>query len=243
MKWFLGVYTGRFNRRYKLTGHLFSGRYKALLVDGSGNGYLRTVCDYVHLNPVRAHLVSPEQKLETYLWSSYGHYLGHPSQRPAWLRVDRLFGESGIPKDSEAGREQFAAQMEFRRQDESDSQFKGVRRGWCFGSEQFRRELLEQVSDKRGAWHIGPELRESSEARAERLISAELSREGWNEQDLLIRAKGDLVKVNLAAKLRAETTVTIVWIAERLNMGSRGHLTHLLYWRGKSDDQRQTLGL
>jgi REP element-mobilizing transposase RayT len=35
MKWFLGVYTGRFNRRHKLFGHLFSGRYKSLIVDGS----------------------------------------------------------------------------------------------------------------------------------------------------------------------------------------------------------------
>jgi REP element-mobilizing transposase RayT len=45
MKWFLGTYTSRFNRRHKLLGHLFSGRYKALIVDGSGKGYLRTVCD------------------------------------------------------------------------------------------------------------------------------------------------------------------------------------------------------
>ena len=35
MKWFLGTYTGRFNRRHKLVGHLFSGRYKALIVDGA----------------------------------------------------------------------------------------------------------------------------------------------------------------------------------------------------------------
>ena len=57
MKWLLGTYTGRFNRRHKLFGHLFSGRYKALIVDGSGNGYLKTVCDYVHLNPARAKLL------------------------------------------------------------------------------------------------------------------------------------------------------------------------------------------
>ena len=56
MKWFLGTYTARFNRRHKLFGHLFSGRYKSLVVDGSGTGYLKTVCDYVHLNPVRAKL-------------------------------------------------------------------------------------------------------------------------------------------------------------------------------------------
>ena len=58
MKWFLGTYTSRFNRKQKFFGHLFSGRYKALVVDGSGNGYLRTVCEYVHLNPVRAYLYS-----------------------------------------------------------------------------------------------------------------------------------------------------------------------------------------
>ena len=57
MKWFLGTYTARFNRRHKLFGHLFSGRYKSLAVDGSGNGYLKTVCDYVHLNPARAKLM------------------------------------------------------------------------------------------------------------------------------------------------------------------------------------------
>ena len=40
MKWLLGTYTSRHNRRHKEFGHLFSGRYKALPVDGSGNGYL-----------------------------------------------------------------------------------------------------------------------------------------------------------------------------------------------------------
>ena len=54
MKWLLGTYTGRFNRRHQEFGHLFSGRYKALIVDGSASGYLKTVCDYVHLNPARA---------------------------------------------------------------------------------------------------------------------------------------------------------------------------------------------
>ena len=43
MKWFLGVYTRRFNLRHKVFGHLFSGRYKALIVDGSTSGYLKTV--------------------------------------------------------------------------------------------------------------------------------------------------------------------------------------------------------
>src|SRR6185436_10757407 len=122
MKWFLGVYTSRFNRRHKLFGHLFSGRYKSLIVDGSGSGYLKTVCDYVHLNPVRARLIKEDQRLESYRWSSYGLYLGLPSRRPAWLRTERLLGEWGVKVDSAAGRRVFAAQMESRRAGEHDEE-------------------------------------------------------------------------------------------------------------------------
>ena len=76
MKWLLGTYTGRFNRRHKLFGHLFSGRYKSLVVDGSGTGYLKTVCDYVHLNPVRAKLIEREQKLGAMgSWSNVSNLL------------------------------------------------------------------------------------------------------------------------------------------------------------------------
>ena len=57
IKWLLGSYTSRFNRRHKLFGHFFSRRYKSLIVDGSGSGYLKSVGDYVHLNPARAKLV------------------------------------------------------------------------------------------------------------------------------------------------------------------------------------------
>ena len=92
MKWFLGTYTGRFNRRHKLFGHLFSGRYKALIVDGSGNGYLKTVCDYVHLNPVRAKLLAMKDKLAVYRWSSYREYLRSPNRRVGWLISERGCG-------------------------------------------------------------------------------------------------------------------------------------------------------
>ena len=63
MGWLLSIYTIRFNRRHKQFGHLFGGRYKALVVDGSGDGYLKTVCDYVHLNPARAKLLAEGQRL------------------------------------------------------------------------------------------------------------------------------------------------------------------------------------
>lgn len=60
----------------------------------------------------------------------------------------------------------------------------------------------------------------------------------WKEADLQVRAKGNAEKVALAARLRAETTLTVGWIAERLGMGTRGHLNHLLYrWRKAGADK------
>src|SRR6185436_14682949 len=115
MKWFLGTYTSRFNRRHKLFGHLFSGRYKSLIIDGSGHGYLKTVCDYVHLNPARANLLLPEQPLSAYRWSSYPELLKAPRRRPGWLRAERLLGEHGIPRESAGGRKEFEIRMEERR--------------------------------------------------------------------------------------------------------------------------------
>jgi len=171
MKWLLGVYTKRFNIRHKWCGHLFAGRYKALVVDGSGSGYLRTVCDYVHLNPVRAGLLRPQEPLERFVWSSYGEYLKTPQERPSWLRVDRLLGEKGIPKDSAAGRRELARRMESRRKQEQSADYLGIRRGWCLGSEEFRQDLLAATADRAGSNHYGSDRFESSEERARQIIA------------------------------------------------------------------------
>ena len=234
MKWLLGTYTSRFNRRHKLYGHLFSGRYKSLIVDGSGNGYLKSVCDYVHLNPERAKLVAAEQALKVFTWSSWPSYLLALSNRPVWLRVDRLLGEWGIPKDSPAGRRRLEQALEERRGAEEGEEFKMIRHGWCLGEEPFRKELLAQIGERLGAEHYGQERAEAAVALAEQIIAGELKRRRWQEADLKTRAKGDAVKVAFAMRLRAETTMTVGWIAARLGMGTRGHLNHLLYRRRKS---------
>ncbi len=213
MHWLSGVYTKRFNIRHKLCGHVLAGRYKALAVDGSGNGYLRTVCDYVHLNPVRAKLLAPNQPLESFLWSSYGCYLKPPSQRPAWVRVDRLLGEKGIPKDSEAGRQTFALLMERRRAEESRADYEAIRGAWCLGSEQFRQELLAAASERIGLSHYGCTRYETGVQKAERIIAEGLLASGCREEDLLSASKGDQRKVRLARRLRGESTMTLKWIA------------------------------
>jgi hypothetical protein len=198
------------------------------------------VCDYVHLNPARAKCLPDDVPLRSYEWSSFREYLKPPAQRPAWLRVDRLLGELGIPRDSDAGRATFEQMLEARRKSELDEEFKPLRRGWCVGGETFRRELLAQVAEKQGAWHYGPELVESAEAKAERLIADALKQRGWTAAHLATGRKGDAFKVEIAAKLRAETTVTLSWIAERLHMGARGHLTHLLYRQTRATGDNPT---
>jgi REP element-mobilizing transposase RayT len=228
MKWFLGTDTSRFNRRHKLFGHLFSGRYQSLIVDGSGDGYLRTVCDYVHLNPIRAKLLPPEEPLQAYRWSSYPEYLKRAGQRVSWLRVDRVLGELGIQRDNTAGRRLFAQAMEERRGKDKPGEWKAVRRGWFLGGAQLREQLLEMMGGEMGEHHGGREKQETDKQKAQRLVLEELAKRGWTEQDLKQRRKTDAHKVKLAARLRRETVMTLDWMAQRLQMGCRHTLANCL---------------
>lgn len=229
MKWLLGTYTGRFNRRHQKIGHLFAGRYKALVVDGSGNGYLRTVCEYVHLNPVRARLIRKDQPLTTYSWSSFPSYLESPRRRPAWLRVDRVFGESGIGRDTKTARNSFERLVENRRGDTRNESYGVIRRDWCWGDQTFRKELLGQIAERMGVNHYGSERREMHEDKAERIIEQESKRLGLIDSNLAKMSKSHPKKILLALRLREETTMSVAWVAERLSMGSRNYATKLLH--------------
>jgi putative transposase len=82
-----GVYTQTFNRRHGLTGHLFQGRFKAILVDS--DSYLLEVCRYVDLNPVRAQMV---KRPDAYAWSSYRALAGLAEPAP-WLDRQPLYAQ------------------------------------------------------------------------------------------------------------------------------------------------------
>ena len=73
-----GVYTQRFNRRHRKVGHLFQGRFKAILVEK--DGYLLELARYIVLNPVRAKIVKTPER---YPWSSYRPMLGVAPVPPA----------------------------------------------------------------------------------------------------------------------------------------------------------------
>jgi putative transposase len=81
-----GVYSQMYNRRHGKVGHLFQGRFKAILVDR--DAYLLEVCRYVELNPVRAKMVV---RPADWAWSSY---LAHTAQvtSPPWLNTAELYG-------------------------------------------------------------------------------------------------------------------------------------------------------
>jgi len=228
MKWLLGTYTMRFNRRHKLSGHLFAGRYKSLLVDGATPGYLRTVCDYVHLNPVRAKLLGRRERLHKYRWSSYPSYLRARQKREPWLRCDRLFGEHGLRKESRRSRVEFARRMEHRRVEPNDPSAQQIRRGWSFGAEDFIARLLDRIPGSASEHHHARERKQTDEQKAEAIILARLKELGWRKTELVARRKSDPHKIALARDLRSQTTMSLKWIARRLGMGSWTHVSNLL---------------
>jgi REP element-mobilizing transposase RayT len=112
MKWLQGTYTQRFNRRHEVCGHLFQGRYKAVIIDGSSPGYFEVAGAYIHLNPARAGLIRMgREPLKRYRWSSYPRYVSRAGQGPAWLCRERVMAGLGL-KESEGKR--YEAYMESR---------------------------------------------------------------------------------------------------------------------------------
>jgi len=215
---------------------VFSGRYKALVVEGSQSGYLGSACDYVHLNPVRAKLLRKKERLLAYPWSSFNLYLAAPEHRPKWIRTDRLLGEHGLGGDRPENRQEFEGQMERRRGEETDPEaLKVFRRGWCLGSKEFKGRMLRLMEKRLGDNHSGEQRRECAEAKAEGIISKELKRLGCSDSALRGRPKCDPRKLEVAARLRRETTMTVKSIAERLNLGTpRNATVRLQEWKRKA---------
>ena len=84
-----GVYTQRFNRTHDRVGHVFQGRYKAILVER--DSYLLELARYVVLNPLRAKMV---KRLETWPWSSYLATCGQVGS-PDWLQTYWILAQFG----------------------------------------------------------------------------------------------------------------------------------------------------
>ena len=89
-----GRYTQAYNRRHEQVGHVFQGRFTAILVEK--DAHLLELCRYVVLNPVRAKIVSHPR---LWVWSSYRATVGE-TKAPGWLSTDWIlsqFGQRGGP--------------------------------------------------------------------------------------------------------------------------------------------------
>ncbi len=175
---------------------------------------------------MRAKLIPDDQPLNRYGWSSYPGYL--KAQRAPWLRVDRVLGEFGIPGDTRAGRRRFEQVMEKRRFEAEGEACQGLERGWCHGTPEFREELLAQVRGRIGPNHFGPERRESAEDRAAGLLRERLAELRMTAARFQSLPSNAAAKVELARRLRQETTMSLKWIARQMGIGSWKYLSNLL---------------
>ena len=242
MTWFQATYTTPFNARHHLRGHLFGGRYKAVLVDRGEPRYFSTLLDYLHLNPVRAGIIKTREgsDLRDYRWSSWGGYV-HPRQRQTWQQTGRAFGVWGLD-DSVAGRRTLRMRIESRMAEEAaehcglaetggQSLQSTLRRGWYDGPETFCEWLLEQAGEllvKRSRSHnyYGGEVKAHGEAEERALPAAGLAEAGISAAGLPGLPRSDRTKAIIASQIRRRTAMPLAWIAQQLHMGSPSHVSH-----------------
>jgi putative transposase len=140
-----GVYTQAFNRRHGLVGHLFQGRFKAILVDR--DSYLLALCRYVERNPVAAKLV---KRAEQWPWSSCQAHLGVvPS--PPWLDTDGLYGyllarAAASARDRERAQALYRAHIEQEPTGQPTIWEAGLRGQVYLGDEVFAERMRAQAS-------------------------------------------------------------------------------------------------
>jgi len=133
-----GVYTQRFNRAHRHLGHVFQGRYKAVIVQK--DAYLMELARYIVLNPVRVRMVRSARE---WRWSSYRATAGQ-EHCPAWLSRDWLLAAFGRKISvAESAYREFVSQGRGQ-----PSPWDKLRNQIYLGSDQF----VEQVRS-----HLGPD--------------------------------------------------------------------------------------
>ena len=182
-----GAYTTYFNVKRQRSGHLFQGRYKAILVNI--DEYAKELSRYIHLNPVRAKMVDrPEQ----YRWSSYQYYIGL-KKSPEWLVSDFILGYFG-KKISDAQRE-YRAFVEALIEQEYKTPLKNVVSSTILGSVDFIEAIKNKYLSNKKVDPNLPALKEFSRRPSVDEITEEVEN-AFREDQVLARG----VKVYLCHK-------------------------------------------
>lgn len=236
MKWLMGGFSQAWNRRRKRRGHVFQGRYKAVIVNGEGSGhYFRIVADYIHLNPVRSGWVggTTGKTLKEWRWSSFPVYASR--RQVNWLVTDRVLRAFELA-ENRRGRAAYARYLEDRAKDRegsmTDESLKLLRRGWYLGDAPFRDRLLKSMADglrprrKRGSV-TGSGARAHDEAEAEKRVAKALAALGLPQDSAVLTGRGRFrdEKALVAWWAKSRTSVSNRWLGERLAMGHPGSVS------------------
>jgi putative transposase len=226
MQWLQSTFANRFNRLRGVRGHLFQGRFKALLVE-PGDA-LGQVCHYIHLNPVRAGIV-PVAELTNYRWSSYWG-LQHPAKRPRCLRVEAPLVAAGDLPDTRQGWKCYADYLEWQSVEGPAGKnlaYTSMSRGWILGSEGFKQQLLSEhaLALESLAW-AEDGLAQVKAARWERALALALTRVPRQDRQSVLPSAS--WKVAVAMQLKQDTDIPNGWLAQRLGMGSACYVSKLV---------------
>lgn len=230
MRWLQSTFANRYHRFRQVHGKLFQGRYKSLIVEE--DSYLGALLHYVHLNPVRASIVSIDQ-LKDYRWSSYW-YLHNKRKRPAFMDCTGALEAAGGLADTPAGRKQYLNYLKWLVMDDAaqkDMAFDKMCRGWALGAKEFKKALLKELEQAKESdnetdsteavdRYYGEGLREANRLRWEMLLETGLASLGKDEASIETDLKSARWKVMLAALLKQKTSATNAWITGQLNMGT-----------------------
>ena len=147
-----GAYTTYFNVKRARSGHLFQGRYKAILVER--DEYAKELSRYIHLNPVRAKLVEAPGD---YVWSSYNFYIGK-KKSPEWLRREFILGYFG--NKASASQKEYRKFVQSLVGQEYDSPLKNVVGSVLLGSQDFINFIKQEFISSLGPDKDLPALRQ-----------------------------------------------------------------------------------
>ncbi|MSU51143.1 MAG: transposase [Opitutus sp.] len=219
MQWLQSTFANRFNRCRREHGHVFQSRYKSLLVE-EGDA-LGAVCDYIHLNPVRAGIVEPLNLL-SYRHSSY--WFLHQKKRPGFLCVGTALTAAGGLADSARGRAAYANYLTWQAAEGpagKNEAYVSMSKGWAIGSAGFKASLVRdyELAPIVRAWELNG-ARKISAVRWQLALERALRRIGKSAADCRADRKSAPWKIAVADHLKQSTHASNRWLTEHLQMGA-----------------------